>query len=263
MAALPAIARTPSLSAKAKELIETAIWSGQLPLGAHLVETQLAGQFHISRGPLREALNALAAEGLVEIQPGRGAFVVNPTAGEMQDMIVLRAVLAGMAARYVASDGDEAVFGKLAASLGRMRDAAMHEDERGFFDQHWAFHETMYRAANPVLFRAWSSLHGLIDIYVRRLGRPHLALASILASQKRFLELFRAGDPDEAEAVVRSQSLLVGFRILERPVPPELYGYVSREILEDGAVVHCDPATEFAARARRSAIGAGLKRSRN
>lgn len=240
MTVLPQIIRTPSLSAKAKELIESAIWAGQLPPGAHLIETQLAGQFHISRGPLREALKALAAEGLVEIQPGRGAFVVNPTTDEMQDMIVLRAVLGGMAARYVAASGDEALFDKLAASIEQMRDAVMRDDERAFFDHHWIFYETMYRAANAVLFRAWSSLHGLIDIYVRRLGRPHLPLVRIFVCYERFLALFRAGDPDEAEAVVRSQSLLVGFQVLERPVPPKLYGYVTREILEDGSVVACD-----------------------
>lgn len=259
MVMLPEIARTPSLSAKVKELIESAIWAGQLQPGAHLVETQLAGQFQISRGPLREALQALAAEGLVEIHPGRGAFVVDPTADDMQDMLVLRAVLGGMAARYVAASGDQALFAALAASLERMRPAAASGDERAFFDHHWDFFEIMYRAANAALFRAWSSLHGLIEIYVRRVARPHLPLPYILVCYERFLELFRAGDPDEAEAVVRSHSLLVGFRVLDRPVPPSLYGYVTREILDDGSVAACDPAAEFAKRAERAPAGARLQ----
>ncbi len=251
MVELPEIVRTPSLSARAKELIETAIWAGQLPPGAHLVETQLASQFHISRGPLREALKALAAEGLVEIQPGRGAFVVNPSPSEMEDMIVLRAVLGGMAARYVTAGGDEAVFAKLAASVERMRKAVERDDARAFFDSHWAFHETMYRASNAALFRAWSSLHGLIDIYVRRLGRPHLALSRILICQERFVALFRAGDPDEAEAVIRSESLIVGFQVLERSIPRELHGYVTRQILQDGSVATFDPKAQAAAQARQ------------
>ena len=241
MVVLPEIIRTPSLSTKAKASIEAAIWAGQLAPGAHLVETQLAGQFHISRGPLREALKALAAEGLVEIHPGRGAFVANPTADDMQDMIVLRAMLGGMAARYVAASGNRALFAKLAEPLERMRKAVARDDERAFFDDHWVFYETLYRATNAVLFRAWSSLHGLIDIYVRRLGRPHLALSRILLCYERFLDVFRAGDPDEAEAVVRSQSLIVGFQVLERPIPPQLYGYVTRQILEDGSVAAFDP----------------------
>lgn len=253
MAVFQEIVRTPSLSAKAKELLEAAIWSGQLPPGTRLVETQLAGQFQISRGPLREALKALAAEGLVEILPGRGAFVADPTADEMQDMIVMRAVLGGMVARYVAGSGDEAVFANLEAPLERMRCAVVAGDERAFFDHYWVFHETMYRAANAFLLRAWSSLHGLIDIYVRRLGRPHLALRRIFLCHECFLELFRAGDPDEAEAVVRSQMLLVGFQVLERPIPPMLHGCITRDILDDGSVVAFDPRSAASDVAPRNA----------
>lgn len=249
--ALPEIVRTPSLSAKAKELIEQAIWSGQLPPGAHLGEMQLAGQFNISRGPLREALKALAAEGLVEIHPGRGAFVVNPSADEMQDMIVLRAVLSGMAARLVTASGDEALFAKLDAALDRMRAAAKRGDERAFFDHHWTYFETMCRATNVFLFRSWSSLHGLINIYVRRLGRPHLPLSRIITCLDRFVVVFRSGDPDEAEALVRSQNLIIGFQVLQRPIPAALQGYVTREILEDGSVAVVRPGGKAVARASR------------
>ena len=244
MAVFQEIARTPSLAAKAKALLESAIWSGQLLPGAHLVETQLAGQFQISRGPLREALKALAAEGLVEIQPGRGAFVVDPSPDEMQDMIVLRAVLGGMVARYVTGSADRELFARLDAALADMRAAVEAGDERAFFDHYWTFNEAMYRGSNAVIFRAWSSLHGLIDIYVRRLGRPHLALARIFLCYETFLRLFREGDPDAAEAAVRSESLRVGFLVLQRPVPPMLAGYITREILDDGRVVPCAPPEE-------------------
>ena len=69
MLQLPEIIRPPSLAVTAKRLLQEAIWSGQLALGAHLVETTLADQFQISRGPLREALRSLASEGLVEFHP--------------------------------------------------------------------------------------------------------------------------------------------------------------------------------------------------
>jgi DNA-binding GntR family transcriptional regulator len=238
---LTAIARTPSLSVRARELIQTAIWSGELPPGAHLIETQLAARFGISRGPLREALQALAAEGLVEIQPGRGAFVVNPTSDEVEDMIVLRAVLGGMAARYVAACRDERLFAQLAQALHDMRQAMQDGDEHRFFDGHWVFYEAMYGATNAVLTRAWSSLHGLCDIYVRRMGRPHLPLARILLCYECFLSLFRDGDVEEAEAVVRSQSLIAGYQILGRPIPRKLWGYVTRQIREDGSVAPFHP----------------------
>src|SRR3546814_19616345 len=115
----------------AKQRIQEAIWSGHLAPGAHLVETTLADGFQISRGPLREALRSLASEGLVEYRPGRGAFVIDPTLDQMQDMIVLRAVLGGMAARYAAARKDATLFNELAASLTTMRAAAdRHQSEQ-------------------------------------------------------------------------------------------------------------------------------------
>lgn len=245
---LPEITRKPSLSAQATDLLRAAILSGDIAPGEHLVETRLARDFQISRGPIREALKELAADGLVEIRPGRGAFVINPSANEMQDMIVLRAMLNGMAARYVAASGDPELLAQIDSALEGMRAAAEQRDEKAFFDAHWAFYETMYGATNAVLIKAWSSLHGLFDLYVRRVGRPYLPLDTLLRYHERVVGIFRSGDPGEAEAVLRSQTLIVGFRILERSIPPELRGYVTREILDDGTLVsvHSEPETRRA-----------------
>lgn len=242
MLELPEIVRSPTLAAMAKRLIQEAIWSGRLAPGAHLVETILAEQFQISRGPLREALRSLAAEGLVEFHPGRGAFVVDPTPEQMQDMIILRAVLGGMAARYVTAKSDAAVYEKLAAPLAKMQAAADRDDEKTFFDGHWEFYEVLHRASNEFIFRSWQSLYGLINIYVRRLGRPYLPLHDILRDYVCFVEVLQSGDPDEAEAVMRSQMMRVGFVVLDRPLPQMLHTYVTRRILEDGSIEHFDPA---------------------
>ena len=238
---LPEIVRTPSLAVTAKRLLQEAIWSGHLALGAHLVETTLADQFQISRGPLREALQSLAAEGLVEFHPRRGAFVVNPTQDQMQDMIVLRSVLGGMAARYVTAKGDLELFDSLSIPLQKMREAADENDEQAFFDEHWIFYEIMHRASNEFIFRSWQSLYGLINIYVRRLGRPYLPLHRIRLDYECFVKLLRSGDPDEAEAVIRSQMLNIGFIVLNRRLPKLLHPYVTRKILEDGTIVRVDP----------------------
>lgn len=250
MFVLPEIVRSPTLAETAKQRIQEAIWSGQLAPGVHLVEAALSEQFQISRGPFREALRTLAAEGLVEFYPGRGAFVVDPTPDQMQDMIILRAMLGGMAARYATAAGDETVFRKLSASLSRMRSAADRDDEKAFFDEHWRFYEVLHRAANEFIFRSWQSLYGLINVYVRRLGRPYLTLHHILGDQEVFVRLFKAGDADEAEAVVRSEMLRIGFVVLDRPIPPMLYSYVTRRVHDGGRVAAYDPATDVGHRAK-------------
>ena len=244
---LKEIDRPPSLAAQAKALISDAIFSGELSPGAHLVETRLAENFQISRGPLREALNALAADGLVEIHRGRGAFVVDPTPDEMQEMIVLRSMLNGMAARYTTASQDGAFLAKLDDAVAEMRAAEARNAETAFYAGHRRFYETLF-APNAALKRAWSTLHGLIDIYLRRIGRPSISLSLIRWNSERFVDLFRAGDCDLAEAVVRSQTLIVGFSGLQRDLPRELWSYASHALDDDGAVYQFDPAEAYGPR---------------
>ena len=62
------------------------ISSGKLAPGAVLRQAELAEQFGTSRIPVREALNSLQAEGLVQIEPNRGAFVTTLSAEELHDV---------------------------------------------------------------------------------------------------------------------------------------------------------------------------------
>lgn len=80
---LPELVGAAPLSAKAQDLIEADILSGDLAPGSRLLETQLASRFRISRGPLCEALKSLVVEGFVAIHPGRGAFVANSMAPDV------------------------------------------------------------------------------------------------------------------------------------------------------------------------------------
>ena len=73
--------------------LREAISSGQLAPGAVLRQAELAEQFGTSRIPVREALNALQAEGLVQIEPNRGAFVTTLSAEELHELFDLRVLL--------------------------------------------------------------------------------------------------------------------------------------------------------------------------
>ena len=66
---------------------------GDLAAGSRLGEAELAGELGVSRTPVREALSRLAAEGLVEIVPNRGARVATWTAAELEGVFDLRSTL--------------------------------------------------------------------------------------------------------------------------------------------------------------------------
>jgi DNA-binding GntR family transcriptional regulator len=75
------------------EQIRTAILSGELSNSERLVEEDLAVSLGISRTPVREALRRLAAEGLVDVSPNRGARVAEWDADDLREIFDLRSIL--------------------------------------------------------------------------------------------------------------------------------------------------------------------------
>jgi GntR family transcriptional regulator of gluconate operon len=94
------------------------ILDGRLPAGSRLRETDLAGRFGVSRGPIRDALAELSRGGLVVDLPRRGTFVSSLTEADLDEVYVLRRAIEEAAVRLVierAADSDlEAVFTTLA-----------------------------------------------------------------------------------------------------------------------------------------------------
>ena len=81
------------------------ILNGDLPGGTRLYEVMLAEELNISRTPVREALSRLAEEGLLERARGGGFLVRSFAYADVLDMIELRGVLEGTAARLAAERG--------------------------------------------------------------------------------------------------------------------------------------------------------------
>lgn len=82
--------------------ITAGILSGRFAPGQRLVEADLTKEFGISRNPLREAFGRLSADGLVQIEPFRGAVVARPSRREMLDLFDVRECLECWAARIAA-----------------------------------------------------------------------------------------------------------------------------------------------------------------
>ncbi len=94
------MAKTVSnLDEQVRESLRNRIVSGDLAGGAHLSELKLSKEFNVSRTPIREALCALAADGLIEMVPHRGAFVRTFSENEQQDSQMIYSQLISLAAR--------------------------------------------------------------------------------------------------------------------------------------------------------------------
>ncbi len=98
----------PTLKQLALRCLREKIGRGELPPGARLGEIALAQELGISRTPVREAINQLASEGLVELTPHAGAFVRRPSREEIAEIYELREVLESHAAAKAAVAPDRA-----------------------------------------------------------------------------------------------------------------------------------------------------------
>lgn len=79
------------------ESLRQAILDGQLKPGDRLVEQDLAQRFDISRGPIREAIRILAAEGLAELRKNKGAVVSTPNMDDVLEIYAMRMSLGAIA----------------------------------------------------------------------------------------------------------------------------------------------------------------------
>ncbi len=80
------------------DALRAAILHGELAPGTALRETALAEQFHVSRTPVREAIRRLEAEGLVRVEPRRGAVVSELALDELDEIYDIRSALETLAA---------------------------------------------------------------------------------------------------------------------------------------------------------------------
>ena len=107
----------------AYEAIRQAIVEGTYRPGQRLVEQRLAEAHGLSRTPVREALKWLDGEGLIQIEPNRGAIVRPLTLEDVRDLYELRAELEGYAARRAATRIDAAGLAEIDAGIAAFDDA--------------------------------------------------------------------------------------------------------------------------------------------
>ena len=113
----------------------------QADANLRLDERSLAEQLNVSRTPLREALTRLENEGLVEIRPRKGVFVVRKTLDEILEMIVAWAALESMAARLATEAATDADLRALRKHALRHSESSAHADLSEYSDANIQFHQ--------------------------------------------------------------------------------------------------------------------------
>ncbi|MCU1512221.1 MAG: GntR family transcriptional regulator [Arthrobacter sp.] len=160
-----------SLREQALSALRTAITSGELAPGRHLVETELSEMLQISRGTLREALRQLEQEGLLSAGPRGRLSVRHLDAKEIRDIFSVRAALESLAARTLCELPDrEYAIRSLRTAIDAM-EAATHGTLEERIETDMDFHRTMCRlTGNETLLHSWESLEGSIRMSIMFAG---------------------------------------------------------------------------------------------
>src|SRR5512139_2864913 len=132
-----------SLGSRAYQELRRIILEGQVGPGKKLNEGELAKALGISRTPIREAINRLEKEGLVEIFPQRGAFVIQFTEKDVYELFLIRENLEGLATYLAAEKIDEKDLLKLEACIEGFNEPYTEKDIQRYAKEDFKFHQTI------------------------------------------------------------------------------------------------------------------------
>lgn len=145
--------RHGSLSQVVADELRRGILTGKRKAGDRLVEDRLSAELGVSRVPIREALRRLAAEGLVELQPRRGASVAAFSADVARDLVEVRAMLEGLNARLAARHRAPGIVAELRQVLAQGNAAAQAENVADLVRLNGEFHDKLAEAGrNSILW---------------------------------------------------------------------------------------------------------------
>jgi DNA-binding GntR family transcriptional regulator len=163
------------------------ILDGALPAGARLREVELCEAYGVARHSLRAALRALAAEGLVRIEPHRGARVAQLTADDVRWLYELRAALEIEAAHLALERNDGRLPPPVHEALEQLRTACDGGAWSAVNEAHAALHQAIVAAAeSPRIAAAHAALSGEMRLFLLAL-QPHIPPAELAADHAELI----------------------------------------------------------------------------
>jgi DNA-binding GntR family transcriptional regulator len=194
-----------SLREQIAERIRTEVLCGHLPEGERLNEIELGEQYGVSRTPIREALQQLMHEGVLEGRPNAGVKVAARPADAICDFIVIiRRMVETFALRIFFAELSESDFAHWQAILERMRQACVAGDYKAIAQQDIEFHRSIVRRARQRdLESIWTSLVARVRSHFWETQRRNYAKPlDIYEEHVRIVEAFRSGDVEAAVAIL-------------------------------------------------------------
>lgn len=195
--------RSQPVAPRLYRLLRERVVRGDLLPGIRLSEVEMAGEYAVSRQPVREAFIKLAEEGLVEIRPQRGTFVSRIHVPAAMSARFVREAVEADIVRILADHADATFIGRLRAHLTEQQAAVESGDPQRFLVLDEAFHRMLATKAGHAA--SWDVLQPLKTQMdrVRHLSAHAFPLRELLAQHGEVVEAIASGSVTGADRAMR------------------------------------------------------------
>jgi DNA-binding GntR family transcriptional regulator len=181
---------------RVEQRVRQGLLRGDYPPGSWLRQDDLAAELGVSKIPVREALQRLAAASLVTFEPNRGAMVRPLTAADAEEIFALRVAIEPELLRRAI--GRHTIVDLAIAEL------ALTSNSVTLTEANWQFHSALYQAAGwPRALSTVETLHAMVAPYVLLYAEGLGGAGKSDAEHHELLESFRAADARSASRVLR------------------------------------------------------------
>lgn len=176
---------------------------GHIASGAKLNERELSEELKVSRTPLREAIKMLAAEGLVELLPNRGAIAVELSEADILNTFEVMAGLEGQSGELAAQRITESELAEITAMHYEMLAAYTRRDLSNYYRLNAAIHRAINAAArNPVLTATYNQVNARLQALRFRSNQDGEKWKRAMQEHEQMVEALRAHDPVSMRAIL-------------------------------------------------------------
>jgi DNA-binding GntR family transcriptional regulator len=168
----------------------------RIPPGAKLNERQLCEVLNVSRTPLREAIKMLAAEGLVELVPNRGAIALALGEADIANTFEVMAGLEALSGELAAQRVTDEEVAEIRALHYEMMAAYTRRDLSGYYSLNARIHRAINAAAkNPVLTATYNQVNARLQALRFRSNQDGAKWKGAVAEHEKMIEALAARDP--------------------------------------------------------------------
>jgi DNA-binding GntR family transcriptional regulator len=185
-----------ALHEQATHRLRQMLVEGQIAPGAKLNERELCEQLNVSRTPLREAIKTLAAEGLVELVPNRGAVAVQLTEADVHNTFEVMAGLEAASGQLAAQRVTDAELAEIKALHYEMLAAYTRRDLSAYYTLNAAIHRAINAAArNPVLTSTYNQVNARLQALRFRSNQDGEKWSRAVQEHEAMIRALEARDP--------------------------------------------------------------------